>query len=172
MEGLVTDLLALSSIGKVLSTFKDVSSLEIVKNVTTGLQDKLKENRIELVVAEDLPPIYCDAERIYQVFENLLVNAIKYMGDTENPRIEIGFEDNGGFHQFYVRDNGVGIDAKYHQKVFEMFHRLREVEKEEGTGLGLAIVERLVNNHGGRVWVESEKGKGATFYFTLPKKES
>ncbi len=172
MEMLVSDLLALSSSGQVLSTFVNVSSLEIVENVSSGLRDKLKENRIELVVTEDLPPIYCDGERIYQVFENLLVNAIKYMGDTENPRIEIGFEDNGGFHQFYVRDNGVGIDAKYHQKVFEMFHRLREVEKEEGTGLGLAIVERIVNTHGGRVWVESEKGKGATFYFTLLKRES
>ena len=169
MEGLVTDLLALSSIGKVLSTFKDVSSIEIVANVTTGLQDKLKENRIELVVAEDLPHIYCDGERIYQVFENLIVNAIKYMGDTENPKIEIGYDDNGAFHQFYVRDNGIGIDAKYHGKVFEMFHRLREVEDEKGTGLGLVIVDRIVNNHGGRVWVESEKGKGAVFYFTLPK---
>ena len=172
MEVLVSDLLALSSSGQVLSTFVNISSLEIVENVSSGLRDKLKENRIELVVTEDLPPIYCDGERIYQVFENLLVNAIKYMGDTENPKIEIGFKDNGGFHKFYVRDNGVGIDAKYHQKVFEMFHRLREVEKEEGTGLGLAIVERIVNTHGGRVWVESEKGKGATFYFTLPKKES
>jgi PAS domain S-box-containing protein len=168
MEVLVSDLLALSSSGQVLSTLANVSSLEIVENVSSGLRDKLEENRIELVVTEDLPPIYCDGERIYQVFENLLVNAIKYMGDTENPRIEIGFEDSGRFHQFYVRDNGVGIDAKYHQKVFEMFHRLREVEKEEGTGLGLAIVERIVNNHGGRVWVESEPEKGSTFYFTIP----
>ena len=128
----------------------------------------MEEKRIELVVTEDLPPIYCDGERIYQVFENLLINAIKYMGDTEDPKIEIGYEDNEAFHQFYVRDNGIGIDAKYHEKVFEMFHRLREVEKEEGTGLGLAIVERIVNNHRGRVWVESEPEKGSTFYFTIP----
>ena len=93
------------------------------------------------------------------------------MGDTENPKIEIGYDDNGAFHQFYVRDNGIGIDAKYHGKVFEMFHRLREVEDEKGTGLGLAIVDRIVNNHGGRAWVESKKGKGAVFYFTLPKSD-
>ena len=71
-----------------------------------------------------------------------------------------------------MKDNGIGIDPKHHRKIFEKFERLREIEDEEGTGLGLAIVEKIVNNHGGRVWVESEKGKGATFYFSLPKKES
>ncbi len=120
-------------------------------------------------MAESLPRINADAERIYQVFENLIMNAIKYMRDTENPKIEIGYEDSGAFHQFYVRDNGIGIDPKYQQAVFEIFQRLKDTEGEQGTGLGLAIVERIVNNHGGRVWVDSEKGKGATFYFTLPK---
>jgi len=91
------------------------------------------------------------------------------MGDTEDPKIEIGSEDREAFHEFYVRDNGIGIDPKWHQKIFESFHRLKEIENQEGTGLGLAIVDRIVNNHGGKVWVESEKGKGATFYFTLPK---
>jgi two-component system CheB/CheR fusion protein len=170
MEVLVSDLLTLSRIGRVVSTFEEVPSLKIVRNVTTGLQDRLKDNRIELVVADNnLPTINCDRERIYQVFENLLVNAIKFMGDTKNPEIEIGYEDRGDFHRFYLRDNGIGIDPKYHREIFEMFYRLREIEDEEGTGLGLAIVERIVNNHGGNVWVESKKGKGATFYFTLPK---
>jgi two-component system CheB/CheR fusion protein len=91
------------------------------------------------------------------------------MGDTKNPKIQIGYEHMGDFHVFYVRDNGIGIDPKHHQKIFERFHRLRQIEDEEGTGLGLAIVKRIVNNHGGTVWVESEKGKGAAFYFTLPK---
>ncbi len=169
MGALVTDLLALSKIGRVVSTFRDVSSVEIVRNVTSGLQDRLKANGIECVVTNDLPTIHCDGERIYQVFENMLVNAIKYMGDTKRPNIEIGYEDRAGFHEFYVRDNGIGIDPKYHRKIFERFHRLKEKDDEEGTGLGLAIVERIVNNHGGMVWVESEKGKGSTFYFTLPK---
>ncbi|MCK4487788.1 MAG: two-component sensor histidine kinase, partial [Desulfobacterales bacterium] len=101
--------------------------------------------------------------------ENLLVNAIKFMGGAEPPKIEIGYEDRQDFHQFYVRDNGIGIDPRYHRKIFEMFQRLKQIEDEEGTGLGLAIVERMVNNHGGDVWVESEKAKGATFHFTLPK---
>ena len=169
MEVLVSDLLTLSRIGRVVSTYKDVPSLQIVRNVTSGLQDRLKENRIEFVVANNLPTICCDGERIYQVFENLLVNAIKFMRGTKDPKVELGYEDRGDFHQFRLRDNGIGIDPKYHREVFEMFHRLKEIKDEEGTGLGLAIVDRIVNNHGGKVWVESKKGKGATFYFTLPK---
>ncbi|MBW2330276.1 MAG: PAS domain S-box protein [Deltaproteobacteria bacterium] len=169
MEVLVSDLLALSSIGRVVSTFGDVPSVEIVKNVVSALQHRLKENGIELVVGDNLPRIYCDGERIYQVFENLLVNAIKFTRGTKNPKIEIGYEDRGDFHKFHFKDNGIGIDPKYHRKIFQMFRRLREIDDEEGTGLGLPIVERIVNNHGGRVWVKSEKGKGATFYFTLVK---
>ncbi len=169
MEVLVSDLLELSSIGRVVSTFEDIPSHEIVSHVTSGLQDRLKDKGIKLVVAQNLPTIHCDGERIYQVFENLIVNAIKFMGDTEDPKIQIGNEDTEAFHEFYVRDNGIGIDSKWHQKIFESFHQLKEIQDQEGTGLGLAIVDRIVNNHGGKVWVESEKGKGATFYFTLPK---
>ena len=169
MEILVSDLLALSRIGQVASRFKDVSSLKMVSNIISGLKGRLKEKDIELVVGNDLPTVYCDEKRIYQVFENLLVNAIKFTGRTKNPKIKIGCQDRGGFHQFFVRDNGIGIDPKYHRKIFEMFLRLKEIEDEEGTGLGLVIIDRIVNNHGGKVWVESEKGKGATFYFTLPK---
>lgn len=169
MEILVSDLGALASIGRIVSTFQHVSSLEIVNDVTSEIRDRLKEKRIELIVENNLPTIYCDRERIGQVFQNLVVNAIKYMGDATNPQIEIGYKDRGGFHQFYVRDNGIGIDSKYHRKIFEMFHRLKTIKDKEGTGLGLAIVDRIVSNHGGEVWVESEKGKGATFYFTLSK---
>ncbi len=169
MEVLVSDLLALSSIGRVVSNFEHVPCLQIVGNVTSALQDRLKKKGIELVVADNLPTIYCDGERIYQVFENLLVNAIKFTAAVKSPKIEIRYEDRGGFYQFYVRDNGIGIDPKHHRKIFEMFQRLREIKDEEGTGLGLSIVDRVVHNHGGKVWVDSEKGKGATFHFTLPK---
>ena len=172
MEVLVSDLLTLSKIGRVVSNLKDISSHEIVRNLTSDLQDRVKEKGIELVVAHNLPTISCDGERIYQVFQNLLVNAIKFMGDTESPQIEIGYADMGDFHQFSVRDNGIGIDPKYHRRIFDMFHRLKKIEDEEGTGLGLAIVDRIVTDHDGKVWVESEKGKGATFYYTLPKDPS
>ena len=169
MDAFISDLLALSRIGRVVSTLKDAPSRAIVKNAISGLQDRIEQNGIELVVADNLPTIYCDENRICQLLENLLVNAIKFMGDTKNPKIVIGCEDRGEFHQFHVMDNGIGIDPTYHQEIFEKFNQVKEIEDDEGTGLGLAIVQRIVCNHGGRVWVESEKGKGATFYFTLPK---
>jgi len=170
MELFVTDLLALSRIGRVVSMFRDISCAEIVDRVVSHLQDKLEGSDVEIIVRDNLPIICCDVERIYQVFENLISNAIKYTRDARSPKIDVGYEDKGGFHQFHVRDNGIGIDPKYHRKIFEMFYQLREIEDEEGTGLGLAIVERIVKHHGGKVWGDSEKGKGATFYFTLPKR--
>ena len=170
MELLVSDLLSLSMVGRVVSTFKEVPSLEIVTSAASSLKDRVKKNEIELVLGKNLPTIYCDGERIYQVFENLLGNATKFVQGTGNPKIEVGYEEGETFHQFYVKDNGIGIDPKYHWKVFEMFHRLKEVKDLEGSGLGLAIVHRIIDHHGGRVWVESEKAKGATFYFTLPRK--
>jgi len=169
MEALVFDLLELSKTGQSICEFEDVSSLEIVDNVISALEDRLREKKVELVIADNLPAICCDPKRIYQVFENLLVNAIKFTRANEASRIEIGYEDKGNFHQFYVRDNGIGIDPKNHQKIFQAFQRVKETEDQEGTGLGLAIVDRIVKNHQGQVWVESEKGKGATFYFTLHK---
>jgi PAS domain S-box-containing protein len=169
MEALVSDLLALSKIGKVVSAFKNVSSREIVDTVITNLQDRLNEHGAQVVVRENLPIICCDAERIYQVFDNLLVNAIKFRGGARRLRIEIGCEEKDGCHRFWVKDNGIGIDAKHHVRIFERFHRLKETVDVEGTGLGLSIVERIVNNHGGRIWVESEPSVGSTFYFTIPR---
>jgi len=167
MELLISDLLALSRLVRVVATFKDVSARDIVDKVVAGLQDRLKSKNIELVVAEDLPVVHCDGEWLYQVFDNLIGNASKFIGSAEKPKIEIGYERRGEYDQFHVRDNGIGIDPKYHHKIFERFYRVKETEDEEGTGLGLAIVERIVNNHGGRIWVESERGKGATFYLTI-----
>jgi PAS domain S-box-containing protein len=169
MEALVSDLLTFSRIGRMVSKIESDSSLDIVENVISDLRERLKKNGVELVVAEGLPTISCDRERLHQVFENLIGNAIKFTRTTEAPRIEIGYEDKEKFHQFYVKDNGMGIDPQNHRKIFEKFERLEEGEDEEGTGLGLAIVERIATSHGGKVWVESQKGKGATFYFTLPK---
>jgi PAS domain S-box-containing protein len=172
MEALVSDLLSLSKIGRVVSDFKDVSSSKMLKKVASSLKHSLKKNGIELIVGDNLPSIYCDGERIYQVFENLLGNAIKFVRGAKNPRIEVGYQDRGDFHQFYIKDNGIGIDPKYHRQIFETFRQLKEIKDSEGTGLGLAIVDRIVTNHSGKVWVESQKAKGATFYFTLPKASS
>jgi signal transduction histidine kinase len=96
-------------------------------------------------------------------------NAIKFTGNEVKPRIEIGYRHREGWHEFYVKDNGIGIDQENHKKIFGMFHQVKEIEDKGGTGLGLNIVERIVNRHGGKVWVESKKGRGATFYFSLPR---
>jgi signal transduction histidine kinase len=169
MEALVSDLRTWASTGKIVYHFKTTSSRKIIDRVVTDLQHQLKERNIELALADSFPDITCDEERIYQAFQNLLSNAIKFTREIDNPRIEIGYRDKGNLHQFYVRDNGIGIAPKDHQRIFEMFQRARRVKGEEGTGLGLAIVQRIVTDHSGDVWVDSEKGKGATFCFTLPK---
>ena len=101
-----------------------------------------------------------------EVYQNLLENAVKFMGEQAQPRVEIGATQNGTEVTCYVQDNGVGLDRRYHEKVFELFERLDQ--HIEGTGVGLALVRRIVEVHGGRTWVESAVGKGATFYFTLP----
>jgi len=117
-----------------------------------------------------LPEAYGDKIRIYQVFENLIINSIKFFGNQENPEIEIGAEEiDENFYQFYVKDNGIGI-ARSHQKlIFKEFHRLNDIETE-GTGIGLAIVKKIVEHHNGSIRVESAKKKGSTFFFLLPKK--
>jgi PAS domain S-box-containing protein len=117
MEVFVSDLLSLAKTGHVASTFRDVAVCEIVEDLTLHLQPRLKVKGIKLAIADNLPTIYCDRDKISQVFENLLVNATKFIGDTKNPRTEIGYEDKGDFIQFFVRDNGIGIDAKYHKQI-------------------------------------------------------
>ena len=115
--------------------------------------------------------MYCDRIKINEVFLNLLNNAIKYSSKNkkEKPQVEIGCEDKGDMYNFFVKDNGIGIDPKDHEKVFGMFTRIQTAEQFEGTGAGLGIVHRIVLDHGGKIWVDSELGKGAAFYFSIPK---
>lgn len=119
------------------------------------------------VLQPDLPIVYGDGERLLELLQNLIDNAAKYMGKQTDPLIEIGHDGFDGNHPIlYVRDNGMGIDPKYHELVFGLFNKLDP--GSEGTGVGLALAKRIVEFHGGRIWVESELGKGATFFFTLP----
>jgi len=169
MEILIDDLLEFSRIGRTVGSFEDVPSVEIIEDVLSVLGPQLKKRGIKVNVRNDLPVIHCERNRIYQVFENLIQNSIKYAGDAESPVIEVGCRETDGFHEFYVKDNGIGIDPEHHQKIFQPFQRLKEVDAK-GTGIGLAIVERITGIHGGSVRVESERGKGATFYFSVPEK--
>jgi len=167
MEHLILDLLALSRIGRESRTPEALSLAQVLDDVSVELATSMRDRRIQLVRGE-LTTIWGIRTRIEQVMCNLLGNAVKYLGDTSDPRIEVGALDRGAMVECYVKDNGIGIDPAYHERIFEIFHRLGEIEAE-GTGVGLAIVKKIIQMGGGRVWVESAKGQGATFRFTWPK---
>lgn len=171
MQALISDLNALSRIGRIIPNFENFPSRDVVKEVVAGIESLPDGRQIRVILSGGLPVIQFDRDRFRQITQNLVFNAVKYMGNTKDPLIEIGYEDKGHSHQFCVRDNGIGIDPGKISKVFEKFRRLKEgqEEEEEGTGLGLYIVRRIVRQAGGKVWAESEKGKGSTFYFSLPK---
>ncbi|NVM20426.1 MAG: ATP-binding protein, partial [Desulfobacterales bacterium] len=123
---------------------------------------------IEVNVREDLPVIYGERKRLGRVVDELLTNAVKYIGrDNPSPRIDVGAEEQEGQKTFLVRDNGIGIDRGQAKRIFEISYHLH---RKSGIGMGLAMCKKVVERHGGRIWVESEPGKGSTFYFTLPGK--
>ena len=129
------------------------------------------EGRAVVWKIEDLPPVECDPILIKQVFQNLIANALKFTRPRDDAVIEIGHLQQNGQTVIFVRDNGVGFNMKYKDKLFGVFQRLHRAEDFEGTGIGLATVQRIVRKHGGRTWAQSELDKGATFFFTLAAEE-
>jgi chemotaxis family two-component system sensor kinase Cph1 len=120
-----------------------------------------------VVTHDPLPEVMADEVQLGQLFQNLIGNALKFHDGTE-PRIHVAAEAKDGEWVFLVKDNGIGINPEYHDRIFVIFQRLHGREQYRGTGMGLAICKKIVEQYGGRIWVESEAGKGATFYFTLP----
>jgi len=120
---------------------------------------------------DSLPVVTADNSQLQQVFHNLLINALKFCG-PEPPQIHIAAQQKEQEWVFSVRDNGIGLDQRYAERIFVIFQRLHTRREYPGTGIGLAICKRIVERHDGRIWVESEPGKGATFYFTLPKRDN
>jgi signal transduction histidine kinase len=167
MERLIADLLALSRIGREARAPAAVSLAEVVDDVVAGLASAMRDRDVRLIRG-DLPTVWGVRTQIEQVLGNLLSNAMKYLGDVREASIEVGTVDRGAFVECYVKDTGIGIDPAYHERIFEVFQRLKEIEVD-GTGVGLAIVKKSVQASGGRIWVESAKGQGATFRFTWPK---
>ncbi|MEA3225012.1 MAG: ATP-binding protein, partial [Planctomycetota bacterium] len=137
----------------------------VLSEIITGIAPP--EN-IEITVENDLPTVMCEETQILQLFQNLLTNAVKYM-DKPNGQIKVGCVEEGDFWRFSVADNGPGIDEKYFEKIFKIFQTLSPHVRVDSTGIGLSIVRKIVELNGGDAWVESEVGKGSTFFFTLPK---
>ena len=139
----------------------------LIHEIIEELTPKNDERNIEWVI-QSLPWINADINTIRQVWMNFISNAIKYSGNNAHPRIEIGAFRHEGQSAFFIKDNGVGFDEKYKDKLFKVFQRLHGTEEFEGTGVGLALVEKIVSKHGGKVWAQGEVDKGASIYFSLP----
>jgi signal transduction histidine kinase len=166
MRQLVDDLLNLSHIGKTELNRRETALNPLVEQVVNDLKPETASRHIQWTVGE-LPLTECDPGLMKQVFANLIANAVKYTRPREDAKIEVGQIKDNGETAVFVRDNGVGFNMKYVNKLFGVFQRLHRSEDFEGTGVGLATVARIVRKHGGRVWAEAELNKGATFYFTV-----
>lgn len=167
MAGLIEELLNLSRVGRQDLSCQVCSLNKLVQEVLAQLKPAMLERKIELRVAE-LPSAYCDPLLLKQVFWNLVANAIKFTRPRDLARIDIGQTVVDKKTAVFVRDNGVGFNMKYADKLFGVFQRLHRREEFEGTGVGLSIVQRIVRRHGGRVWAEAHPDRGATFYFAIP----
>jgi signal transduction histidine kinase len=164
MDALLSDLLELSRIGRIANPPEEVNLTRLVEEAVEMLDARIRSKNIVVKISPELPTIYGDRIRLREVFENLIDNAAKYMGDQTNPQIEVDArEDN----VIFVKDNGMGIEASYTTRIFGLFEKLNPTS--EGTGIGLALIKRIIEVHGGKIWVESEGlGRGSTFCFTIP----
>jgi len=167
MGQLIDDILTFSRLGRTPLSIAELDMDAIIREIWRDRTEGAPEKRPNLTMGT-LPRCRGDLTLLRQVVENLIGNAVKFTRGREEPLIEAGGYTEGPEIVFYIRDNGVGFDMEYHDKMFDVFQRLHNTEEYEGTGVGLAIVKRLIHRHGGRVWAEGKPGKGATFYFALP----
>jgi signal transduction histidine kinase len=169
METLLAELLNFSRIGRIANPSVEVPLQDIVRDALNVLAGKIDRLSVRLQVTDEPVMLYGDRVWLVEVFQNLIDNAMKFMGDQREPLVEIGIEKTHGETVFFVRDNGIGIDLRHLDKIFGLFERIDGAMA--GTGIGLAVVKRVVELHGGRIWSESEgPGLGACFKFTLPGK--
>jgi signal transduction histidine kinase len=171
MAELIDDILELSRISRVDIQHRDINLSAMAEECLQSLQAANPERKVELQVQPNMYAIG-DPRLLRIVLQNLLSNAWKFTSEREQPKIQVGAARDYDQPVFFVKDNGVGFDVKYSDKVFGIFQRLHKPEEFEGTGIGLASVQRAINRHGGKVWVNAKAEKGATFYFTLPESES
>jgi signal transduction histidine kinase len=166
MQLLLSELLELARIGRLTNPYQKIGFEELAREAVELAHGRIQSKEIQVSIQENLPTVYGDRRHLIEVIQNLLDNAAKFIGTQANPRIEIG--QNGsenGKPIFYIKDNGIGIDLIHHDRIFGLFNKLDA--SSEGTGIGLALVKRIVEVHGGRIWIQSDVNKGATFFFTL-----
>lgn len=165
MNSLIEGVLRYSKVGRIKNEVKQVNLNNLINDIIDAISPP---GNIELYVENDLPILFFEISQMEQIFQNLIGNAIKY---TDKPKgvIKIGCEDKGECWQFYVADNGPGIDSKYFEKIFQIFQTLSSRDEKESTGIGLTIVKKIIETNGGHIWVESKMGEGCTFFFTIPK---
>ena len=168
MQNLLNDLLELSRIGRLMNEPENIPFNEIVKEALDHVRGRLEATKVQVEVQDSLPVVNGDKIRLVEVVQNLVDNAAKFTKDNPNPLIKIGLNGvtDKGASIFFVKDNGIGIAPQYHEKIFGLFDKLDPTV--EGTGVGLTLVKRIIEVHGGKIWLESQPGIGTTFYFTLP----
>jgi signal transduction histidine kinase len=166
MDTLLSGLLKLAKVGHVMHPSEDVDLLPLTQEILKGMEEKLHSRNITVIISPDLPTIHGDRIHLGEVLENLIENAAKYTADQPNPVIEIGTRTQDDQQIIFVKDNGQGIDLRYQKRIFNLFEKLDPMG--EGPGVGLALVKRIIDMHGGTIWVESEgEGQGSVFCFTI-----
>ncbi|MDA3792333.1 MAG: ATP-binding protein [Elusimicrobia bacterium] len=146
-----------------------MNTIKIVEDVLAELKMDIKKADADIKTTKNFPEIYCDPTKIKEVFRNLIANGLKFTSNTEKrPEIEIGYKLRKKEVEFFVKDNGIGIKKEFQEKIFEIFRKLHPVGEYEGTGIGLANVKKIINEHKGKITIESKDGEGSTFYFTIP----
>jgi len=168
MRQIILDLLDFSRVGQNFIEPTKLDLIELINEIESLFRKQIEETRAIIEMGE-LPVIIASESPIRQVFQNLISNALKYGRQAVPVRIKINAVDLSDCWQFSVADNGIGISKEYHEKIFVIFQRLHNLEKYSGTGIGLAVTKKIIEKSGGKIWVQSEEGKGSTFYFTLKK---
>ncbi len=170
MKQLIMDMLEYSRVNTQIKLNEEVDMKQVVNEVLFNFSGKIKLSEAVIQVADNLPKIFAVKTQMMQLFQNLIGNGMKYQKPNTSPNIYIGFEERETEWEFYVKDDGIGIEQKYFEKIFIIFQRLHSKTQFSGTGIGLAICKKVIEKHKGRIWVTSVPSEGSTFYFTIPKK--
>jgi two-component system sensor kinase FixL len=168
MHNLIDGVLQYSRVGRIKEDLTEVDLNELIAGVIDGIAPP---EHIHIAAEGSLPVIECERTRVTQMFQNLLANAVKFM-DKPTGEVRVGCVEEGDFWRFHVADNGPGIEEKYFDRIFRLFQTLTSRDEFESTGVGLALVKKIIEMYGGRIWVESAVGKGSTFLFTWPKRQT